>query len=162
MKIKNIIQLTVLFGLVVSIFLLSTINVFSEDEQGFHNKEHHKEWQAKKAKMYEELGITEEQKKAFKLHKDSHHKETKALREKIKAKRKAFRQALEDPNADNNTIKAANNELKALSNSLDDSRLNGVLEIRKILTPEQFQKFNEMEKNHKKKRNGDYKGSQKH
>ncbi len=50
-------------------------------------------------------------------------------------------------------------EIKALNNSLAVSRLNGILKVRKILTPEQFQKFSEMGKKHKKKRNGSHKGS---
>jgi len=159
MRINNTKHMAVLFGFIMSVFLILATNVFAHEEEGFNKKGHHKEWQAKKAKMFEELGITEEQKQALKTHKESHRSEMKALREQIKEKRKAFRQSLEDPNVDEGTITAVNNEIKILTNSLADNRLNGVLEVRKILTPEQFQKFNKM---HKKKRNSGHKGSHDH
>jgi len=162
MKINNTKHMAVLFGFVMSIFLISTTNVFAQEEQGFDKKEHHKEWQAKKAKMFEELGITEEQKQALKVHRESHRGEMNALREQIKEKRKAFRQALEDPNVDEGAITATNNEIKTLTNSLADNRLDGVLEVRKILTPQQFQKFNEMKKKRNSKRRGESKGSRHH
>lgn len=162
MKIKNTNQLAVLFGLVMGVFLLSATNVFANEEQGFKKEGHRKEWQAKRIQMFEKLGLTEEQKQALKAHKENHRDEMKALRGQIKEKRKAFHQALEDPEADDNAITAANNAIKALTNNLADHRLNSILEIRKILTPEQFQKFNEIKKEHKGKWQNGHKGSQKH
>jgi len=159
MKIKNTNQLAMLFGFVMSIFLLSVTNVYANEEHGSNKEKHRKEWQAKKAQMYEKLGITEEQKQALKTHRESHRNEMKALGGQIKEKRKALHQTLVDPKADDNAIVSANNEIKALTNSLADSRLKGVLEVRKILTPEQFQKFNEIRKKHKGKRHGGFKSS---
>ena len=159
MRMNKTKHMAVLFGFVMSVFLISATNVFAQEEQGFNKKEHRKEWQVKRAKMFKELGITEEQRQALKAHKESHRGAMNALREQIKEKHKAFRQSLEDPNVDESTISAVNNEIKTLTNSLSDNRLNGVLEVRKILTPEQFQKFNKM---HKKKRNGGHKGSHGH
>jgi len=162
MRINNRKQMAVLFGFVMSIFLMLSTNGFANEEHGFNKEEHQKEWQAKKAQMFEKLGITEEQKHALKAHKERHHNEMKALRGQIKEKRKAFHHALVNPDIDDNAITAANNEIKALTNSLADNRLNGVLKVRKILTPEQFQKFNEIRKKHRGKRQNSYKGSQKH
>jgi len=159
MRIDNQKQMAMLFGLAMSIFLMLATNVFANEEQGFHKEEHRKEWQAKKAQMFEKLGLSEEQKQALKAHKESHHSQMKALGKQIKEKHKAFRQALENPNVDDSAITAANNEIKALKNSMADHRLNGILEVRKILTPEQFQKFN---KEHKGKRHGESKGSRHH
>jgi len=161
MRVNNKKWLAVLFGIAMGLFLLSVTNVLAEEGQKFNKEEHRKEWQEKKAKMYEKLGLTDEQKQALKVHKENHRSETKALRKQIKEKRKAFRQALEDPTTDESAIMAANNEVKALTNSLADDRLNGILEVRKILTPEQFKKFNEIKKKHRKKK-GSHKGSDKH
>ena len=162
MKINNNKQMAVLFGLVTSIFLMLSTDGFANEEHRFNKEEHQKEWQAKKAQMFEKLGLTEEQKQALKAHKEGHHNEMKALRGQIKEKRKVFRQALENPDMDDKAITAANNEIKALRNNLADNRLDGVLKVRKILTPEQFKKFNEMKKKRKGKRHGESKGSQHH
>jgi Spy/CpxP family protein refolding chaperone len=160
MKMRNANQLAVLFGLTMGVFLLSTANVLANEEHGFNKEDHRKEWQAKKDQMYEKLGLTEEQKQALKAHKEGYRDETKSLKEQIKEKRKAYRQALESPDVDENAIIAANNEIKVLENKLDDIRLSGVLELRKILTPEQIQTFNELEKKRKEKHHDGPKGSQ--
>lgn len=160
MRVNNTNQLVVFFGLVISVFLLSTTGVFANEKQEFNKEEHKKEWQEKRARMFKELGLSEEQKQTLKIHKESHRDGIKVLRGQIKEKRKALRQALENPDADENAITAANNEIKALSNSLADNRLKGILEVRKILTPEQFKKFNEIKKKHKGKRHGSRKSSQ--
>jgi len=154
--------MAVLFAIVTGLFLLSATNALAEEGHEFNKEEHRKEWQAKKAKMYEQLGLTEEQKQALKTHREGHRKGAKALIDQLKEKRKAFRQTLEDPNADAGAITAANNEMKALSNRLADDRLNGILEVRKILTPEQYKQFNELHKKHRKKKKDGRKGSHDH
>ena len=42
-----------------------------------------------------------------------------------------------------------------------DHRLEGILEVRKILTPEQFQKFNEIKEKDWGEKKGGYKGGHK-
>lgn len=160
MKRNNINQLAVFLGLAVSIFLLSTTNAFADEKQGFNKEEHRKEWQKKRSQMFEKLDLSEEQKQALKAHRESHRDGMKVLRGQIKEKRKMLRQALENPDADDNAITEVNNKIKVLTNKMADDRLNGILEVRKILTPEQFTKFNEIKKEHKGKRHGNRKGSQ--
>ena len=71
-----------------------------------------------------------------------------------KAKRQAFRQSLQDPNVDESVIRANNNEMKSIMNTMADHRLEGVLAVRKILTPEQFQKFSKLRGQRKGKQAG--------
>ena len=60
MKTNTTKHMAVLFGFVMSVFLILATNVFAQEEQGFNKEEYKKEWQARKAYMYEKLGITEE------------------------------------------------------------------------------------------------------
>lgn len=94
--------------------------------------------------MREKLGLTADQEAKLKAHKESHKAEARNLHEGMRAKRDALRQELEKPAVDESRVRALHNEIKALDAGLSDHRLKGILEVRKILTPEQFKKFHEM------------------
>ena len=59
-------------------------------------------------------------------------------------KREALRAELEKPKVDSGKAKSINEELKALHNKMAEQRLAGVLQVREILTAEQFKKLRVM------------------
>ena len=92
-------------------------------------------------KMYKELGITDEQKKLLEANKATHKAEMKATFEKKKALKEAMRAELGKPKLDMAKITEINNDMKKIENGMVDRRLECILEVRSILTPEQLQKF---------------------
>ncbi len=91
--------------------------------------------------MYKDLNLAEEQKKLLEENRKSHKEEARALFKDMRQKRDALRQELEKGALNMDNINQINNELKKLQAEMLDHRLAGVLEVRKILTPEQFKKF---------------------
>jgi len=147
MKNKNRKYQVMILGLITCLFFLSAVSV-SANEGKEHDK---KEWKEKRAKMFDQLDLSEEQRQALKAHRKNHRDSMKGLREQIKTKRQEYRKSLSDLTIDEATLTAANNEVKKLTNTMADHRLKGILEVRKILTPEQYKKFNEIKEKHKKK-----------
>jgi len=115
----------------------------------WNSEEMKEKWKARKAKMYKELGLTDEQKKKFEAHRKSHWENNKKIRETIKAKRKLIRDELEKESINEARVRQLHNEIKALNAQKADARLNGILEARKNLTADQFKKFNQLKKKHK-------------
>lgn len=94
--------------------------------------------------MNKELGLTKEQAEKLRAHRQSQRQANQALWKEMQSKREALRAELEKNNVDSGKVKALNEELKALHDKMADQRLNGVLEVRKILTAEQFKKLREL------------------
>ena len=91
--------------------------------------------------MEKELGLSKEQSEKLRAHRKAQRETGMALMQEMKAKREALRAELDKPTLDTSKVKALNEELKALHNKMADHRLTAVLELREILTPEQFKKF---------------------
>ena len=96
---------------------------------------------AKRQEVYSNLGLTSEQKKLLEENKNKHREQTKALFTQMRQKIASLRQELEKNELNMQVIYQTNNELKKLQAQMLDSRLERILEVRKILTPEQFKKF---------------------
>lgn len=94
--------------------------------------------------MNKELGLTKEQAQKLRAHRQSQRQANQGLWKEMQSKREALRAELEKTNVDSGKVKALNEELKVLHDKMADQRLNGVLEVRKILTAEQFKKLREL------------------
>lgn len=92
-------------------------------------------------KMKAELNLTKEQQKKL----DTHRIEQRAAMEKamldIKEKREELKAALEQPKLNRIALQKINDELKDAQNEMADQRLEGILYVREVLTPDQFKKF---------------------
>lgn len=88
-----------------------------------------------------DLNLTDTQKKALEENKKARREAMKTLFNDMKEKRAAMREELQRDELNIGKITQINNELKILSAQMLDHRLEGILEVRKILTPEQFRKF---------------------
>ena len=85
--------------------------------------------------------MTEAQKKLLDENKNKHREEMKALFNQRKEKETAIRNELQKEGLNTGKITQLNDDLKVLDAQMLDHRLEGILEVRKILTPEQFKKF---------------------
>lgn len=92
-------------------------------------------------KLYADLNLTKEQKVLLAQNRNKRKDETGALFRQMREDMATMRQALEADALDMQKIQKINNDLKQIQAKMVDSRLEGILEVRKILTPEQFKKF---------------------
>ena len=97
--------------------------------------------QAREEQLYKELNLSDEQKKLLEDNKAQHRGQMKTLFERMKEKKDALRMELQKDKLDTGKITQMNNELKKVQAQLLDQKLEGILAVRKILTPEQFKKF---------------------
>ena len=100
--------------------------------------------EARFEKMAEELGLTAEQKAKLGAHKESFMPRAKALKEKIRAAREALKNELDKPVPDNASIASLVAELKGLAGEQIQLRVDKVLEMKKVLTREQYAKMKDM------------------
>lgn len=109
--------------------------------------------------MNKELGLTKEQAEKLRAHRLSQRQANQALFQQMQDKREALRAELEKTTVDSGKAKSLNEELKDIHNKMADQRLNGVLEVRKILSAEQFKKLRELgEKRREERRDGKSEG----
>jgi Spy/CpxP family protein refolding chaperone len=108
-------------------------------------------------KIYKDLKLTAEQKKLLEENKKANRERAKACFEKMRLSKAELNQALMQKELDMSKINQIQSQIKALQTEMVDDRLNSVLEIRKVLTPEQFSQFISFtekhgKREHKKKR----------
>lgn len=103
-------------------------------------------------RIMEKLGLTQDQSDKLSQNRRTQHNEMEALRFSIKEKKIRLKQALEKPGATAASVAPLASELKDLQAKMVDLRISGVLKVKEILTPEQFQKLEEMKDRADKKR----------
>jgi Spy/CpxP family protein refolding chaperone len=135
----------------VAIFLLCSKG-YAEESWGEwqHKGKRHQEMDF--SKIGKDLNLSPEQENKLKENREAHRGQMKSLYTQIKAKREEIRTELEKEQFDENKIRQIHTELKGLRSQAEDMRLNAILEVRKILTAEQFAKFSELRKQFKKDR----------
>jgi Spy/CpxP family protein refolding chaperone len=119
--------------------------------KGGKNWEEMKERKEKKMQaIFDQLGLSEEQKKTLTDNKAKHKAAAKERFEAVRQNMQVMGEEMKKTDLDMNKINALHAASKDLHNQMADERFNAILEVRKTLTPEQFAKFIElMEKEHK-------------
>lgn len=139
---------SVVLALAGAIILAGGANVWAQD-QGKKDFPFAEERRARiKARMEDrfegiqtELGLSVEQQQKLKKHRESKWLKQKAFREKMRAKRQALSAELQKPDFDRERINALHNDIKKLMSEQADERLEGIIYVREILTPEQYAEF---------------------
>ncbi|MFC1666544.1 Spy/CpxP family protein refolding chaperone [Candidatus Omnitrophota bacterium] len=129
---------------ILGIFLASNAYAWSGKERCFDpgEKEVIKgKMEARFKEISKELNLTPEQEEQLKAHKTQNREGMKAFRHEISNKRKELREELQKQELDMEKINQLNNELKIIHSEMQDNRLEGILEVRNILSPEQYTKF---------------------
>ncbi len=135
-KVVTFLIFAVLAGLSTSIIYAASPVPLASRKEGFMKK-----IDAKQQEIYSNLGLTDEQKKLLEENKNKQIEQIKALFTQMRQKTALLRQELEKSELNMQAIYQTNNELKQLQAKMLDNRLERVLKVRKILTPEQFKKF---------------------
>ena len=92
-------------------------------------------------KIFSQLNLTDAQKHQLDENKNGHRAEMQNARQEMKAAKEAMREELMKPQLDMAQVNAIQNRIKSLSSQMEDDRLNSILAVRSILTPDQFLKF---------------------
>lgn len=131
--------------------------VFSADAPGEDETPRQEMREKFKAKMEErikamhaELGLSEEQQKLLDAHREKQSKEQEEFFGQMRAKRKEMAQELQKPELNMDRVKIIHAEIKDMMNKKADQRLEHILYVRQVLTPEQFSKFMGLMEKHKK------------
>ncbi|MBN1526583.1 MAG: periplasmic heavy metal sensor [Candidatus Omnitrophica bacterium] len=95
-------------------------------------------------KISENLGLSAEQKEQLKKDREATLAKTKELKEKIQAARKDLKAELEKPAPDMARVNGTVTQLKDLMGQQIQARVDKVISLRKILTPEQFKKMQDL------------------
>jgi Spy/CpxP family protein refolding chaperone len=154
---NNILKQT-LAASAISAFLFCSA-VYAEEGAGKWQHEGKMHHEMDFSKMGKDLNLSPEQENKLKENREAHRAQMESLYSQIKTKREEIRTELGKAEFDENKIRQIHAELKDLRSQAEDMRLNAIIEVRKILTVEQFNKFNELRKQFKKERWGDENGS---
>jgi len=128
--------------MMVSVLPLAHAQTPQEDP----NKMHSKQWVQD---IFAELNLTEDQKKQLEMNKERHRSKMEIARQQIKLNKEALRAELMKTQLDMSKIKEFHNRIKALQDGMEDDKLNSILAVRGILTPDQFTKFVELMHKHR-------------
>lgn len=127
--------------------ILAASNIYAADNSDAKGKEgavsqaRHKEMGEKHQKMLDQLNLTPEQKKQLEDNKAKNREEMKATFENMSTYREELKAELMKPELDMNKINGIQSQVKTLQSQMIDNRLSSILDVRKILTHEQFEKF---------------------
>ena len=94
-------------------------------------------------KLQEELGLTDEQVKQLDQQRNQHRVEIRESRQSMKELREEMKVETTKTEIDETKVRAVHEQMKSVQNKIADQRLEGILQLRKILTSEQFEKFQE-------------------
>ncbi|TRZ50743.1 MAG: periplasmic heavy metal sensor [Dehalococcoidia bacterium] len=152
MKIRLLISAGVM--VVIASLLFVAMPVYAEKDSGYCLP-----WQKSVAqkqekfdKMIEALGLSDEQVAQLKDRKQAKMKSREKLHSALKKQKQELRDELEKPESDNARIKQIADSIKQIQSEMIDERIKGILEIKAILTPEQYSKFKEKIGHHKERK----------
>ncbi len=94
--------------------------------------------------LAKELGLKPEQQEQMKQFRAAQEAKNKPLLEQLRAVRKELKLELEKPGVDRDKAYAIAGTINGLQGELLKNRINGILKMKEILTPEQYQKLQEI------------------
>jgi Spy/CpxP family protein refolding chaperone len=99
--------------------------------------------------IFKQLNLTDEQKKELEANKKQNRERMQSTRQAMKTEKQALQGELMKPQLDMVKINAIHQQIKTLQSQMEDDKLNSILAVRAILTPEQFLKFTALIHKHK-------------
>jgi Spy/CpxP family protein refolding chaperone len=155
----------ILTGLMIAVMALSSSIVYADNGGNFStgdsgryettgggdNPKGEHQWHHGKSchLMAKALNLTEDQQKQLKDIKQKQRETMKSTFEAIKANRGAFNEEITKATPDMAKITDLQNQLKATQAQMADNQLSSMLQIKKIMTPEQFAGFMALKKERK-------------
>ena len=110
-----------------------------------------------KGRIFKELNLTQEQQKKLEENQKAQREEMTKLRSAIKEKQAKLQEELKNIAVTRAAVEPLVNEIKSLQAQLIELRIKGIFTVKKILTPEQFAKFQQMMEKRGEGRKGRFK-----
>jgi Spy/CpxP family protein refolding chaperone len=132
---------TKIAGLAMALMVLSVPMVYADNGMGDGDSSHQAgDWLhgQQDHMMAQVLNLSDDQVKQLKDSQQKQKEAMKSLFEQMKANREAFNAEIIKATPDMNKINDVQTQIKTLQAQMVDNHLNSLLEIRKILAPEQF------------------------
>jgi Spy/CpxP family protein refolding chaperone len=139
----------VMIGFIAGSFLATGAYANDKGASGTDREKKHEEMFDK---MTKELDLTADQQAKLKANKEAQHAEKEALHEAMKANRAKFKEAIAKPGATKADIEPIAAEMKSLQAQMVDQRVDSILAVKAILTPDQFTKMQKKFEEKKEKR----------
>lgn len=108
-------------------------------------------------KITEELGLSDEQQAQLKVMRKQSWEAHKTLKGQIRATHDAIKDELDCPESDRAVLDILADELTLLRRQMIDQRIDKVLDMKQVLTPEQYSVLSEKINKHKKQRSKRFK-----
>ena len=95
------------------------------------------------AEIYEQLNLSQEQKKSLAANREKNHAQIKGLKAQARSLKGQLRETLGQSEIDERKIEQLKQQLNKIQSQITDLRLEGIMEVRNILTPEQYKHFHQ-------------------
>ncbi len=149
---KRNIQWQVLF-LAVCLSLGGMAKVYAQDgDAKFDRKAFGEKMEARIQAIYDQLGLSDEQKNLLQANKDKHKASKESLRGQLTTNMDAFGEELKKDSVGLGKVNELHAQAKAIRSQMEDERFESILEVRKILTQEQFIKFTQLMQEQREKK----------
>ena len=132
---------------IIGVMLLAS-NVYSQPTERYSqgHEAMREKMKARMLEIFKQLDLSPEQEKQLKAHRNKQKVQGKSIHESIRAKREEMKIELQKQELNMAKINKINSELKSIKSKKSDHRLESILEVREILTAEQFVKFMDLKK----------------
>lgn len=141
-------MIVVIALVIMALSAAGTVFASSDCQREGANKDHKGRMEA----LVKELNLTADQQRQLEESRTAYRQQAGELRGKIKEKRGALKTALSKPGVTKEGVEPIVAEIKTLQAQMVDQRVDGILSVKKILTPEQFEKM--QQKMDKKEKSG--------
>lgn len=150
---RNRIRTVPLLFICSIVFLLGTSVCFAEECKSLKGDKEQKGMPFKKAKdgIFKELNLTKEQEAKLGEYRKQNMPEKKKSMEGLRDSRKKLMEELGKTTSDQNEINRLSSEVKRHEATLLDLHVKSILQMKEVLTPEQYQKFGDRIKEQRKK-----------
>lgn len=102
--------------------------------------------EAQEAKILDQLNLTAEQRQKIQAIKQASREEAKQHHQKMRSERQAFEDYIFSPNANQQTAEAKVDGFSRDMSEMGKLRVRTLFKMKAVMTPEQFQKFGQLQK----------------
>jgi len=141
MKLKGKVLLVFLAAIGLSLSLTTAVYAGSQAERIEKEGVRPEARESRMEEINRQLHLSPEQDRQLQAQRNRHEKQKEELNERIRVKKEELKQELEKQELCMEKVNQLHAELKVLLGQREDHRLEHILEIRNILTPEQLKKF---------------------
>lgn len=128
----------------LSLLMLISSRCWAEDYiQHYAKRFDHKQMRSDLTEVYGQMDLSEEQQTELEQSRAIYHDEIKKMARRIRELRRELREELAKDNLDEAKIENLKSELQNLQAEMTDMRVNGLMQVREILSKEQYEKLQE-------------------